>query len=344
MKMFAYGIACVCMILGLFVGCVSSETGVVQPREYKSLGNGIYQVYANRSRGFNYDYLIWVSAIHSRSSIQRLLVTTANTGESDDMSQLLTSATKQIRYSSDAHVANGLGVPHMLAVFPRPKNKEALYYTHILDRGTLFINTGRMKRMDRQLIAMIVDAKEFLQEQFEIQVKEKVFMHGFSANGTFALRFTTMYPDLVKAVAVGGVSAIPILPVATLDGHLLKYPVGIGDISKFTGTDFNRSEYNKVSKFVYMGDLDTNDVYLDHPGDTSSQKYYTTSLIWKAVGKDMKKRWEKSMEVLRENTENIQLVTYLDLAHKNNVQDMVNFLRANDAEGFHEIQPTGRWR
>lgn len=342
MKRHAFGILWICCVLSISIGCASSRVEVVQPREYQSLGYGVYQVFANPSRGFQYDYLIWVPSLFSEQSIHRLLVTTANTGQNDDMSYHLWRAKSQINSGYEARVAQWLGVPTMIAVFPRPR-KIAHIYTHTLDRETLMISSGQMKRLDRQLISMIADAKEFLQEQFAIQVKDKVFMHGFSGNGIFALRFSTLYPDLVKAVAAGGIGGIPILPVATLDGHPLVYPVGVGDISSFTGSDFNRAAYNQVSKFVYMGDLDTNDAFGGIRPDSEIAQM-VKELIWEAVGKDMKKRWEKSRAVLEEHAENIQVITYLDLGHEHNVKDMVNFLKANDAEGFHEIQPTGRWR
>ncbi len=90
-------------------------------------------------------------------------------------------------------------------------------------------------------------------------MKDKIFITGFSASGTFANRFSLLHPEKIKATASGGINAIAKLPVAKLDGKTLNYPLGIGDIKKITGKRVNMKAFINLPKFLFMGELDNND-------------------------------------------------------------------------------------
>lgn len=114
-----------------------------------------------------------------------------------------------------------------------------------------------MKRIDLQLIEMIKDAQRLFRNN-DVQIRDRVFIHGFSASGTFANRFAILHPRIVKAVVAGGINCIPTFPTNQWHGILLRYPVGIADLKEIAGIDFNEKTYKQVSQYIYMGYLDRN--------------------------------------------------------------------------------------
>src|SRR5215472_6520300 len=85
-----------------------------------------------------------------------------------------------------------LGLPYLVPAFPRPASKWQ-YYTHALDRDTLACRELGLERIDLQLIAMIRDARRRLAEA-GVPIEEKVFLWGYSAAGSFTIRFTVLHP------------------------------------------------------------------------------------------------------------------------------------------------------
>ncbi len=114
------------------------------------------------------------------------------------------------------------------------------------------------KRADLQLIAMIKDAQSQLAAN-NIKTADKVFLSGYSASAKFAQRFAIIHPDMVRALAAGGIAGTTVLPFVKYDGTSLRYPVGIFDFKELTGKEFVLETYKKVDQYLYMGGIDTND-------------------------------------------------------------------------------------
>ena len=115
-----------------------------------------------------------------------LLVEPNNTGVGSNFVSLDKNTKDSIETCSGSSVARKLKIPLLMPVFPRP---GGTLYTHALDRETLLIGEGDLKRIDLQLIAMIAHAQKLLRHN-DVKVNEKIFMNGFSASGTFTNRFT----------------------------------------------------------------------------------------------------------------------------------------------------------
>jgi len=328
------------LCLGILIACSStpgSGSGEVSPSgiivEKNSNIPGLVKLIRNPDRGYNYDAYIWLPSSFGPDDIHRLLVTPNNSGSSDDLLKFHDSkALHAILNNWEYGVAKDLNVPHLMPVFPRPRTDWHLY-THSLDRDTLAISDGKLKRIDLQLLAMIDDTREYLARQHGIALKEQFFLSGFSASGTFVNRFTVLHPERVRAVACGGVNSIPILPIETYRGRSLPYHIGIANLEKHTGRTFNPAAWREVAQYIYMGELDSNDTTLYDDGFTRDEAH----LVWDTVGKDMAVRWQNCIDVYMENTDHAQLVTYLGIGHQPVVKDMAAFLRENADGGFTPI-------
>jgi len=297
----------------------------------------LVHVAADTQKGFNFPYYLFIPKSIDRKKGIHILVETNNTGTCSDYFELHDQRAKSLVDRSHANkIARRINVPLLVPTFPRPSS-QARTYTHSLDEDTLLIKMGDLKRIDLQLIEMIKDAQELLREN-DVSVKDRVFMHGFSASGTFVNRFAILHPGIVRAVAAGGVNSIPTFPTSQWHGTELRYPVGIADLKDIADINFDENAYKKVSQYIYMGDLDRNDTTLFRDAyDEEDAK-----LIRTLIGEEMPKRWQVSQSIYRELQVPAQCVTYSGTGHairSEMIDDIVKFFAANVGEEIVEIEP-----
>lgn len=297
----------------------------------------LIKLWANPERGYRYPAYLWIPEGYREEDIHRLLVTPNNTGTTSDNFRVHEKKVRETLSGGNWEYYMGvdLNVPHLMPVFPRP-GKDWHLYTHSLDRDSMEIKSGDLERLDLQLIRMIEDARTYLEKEENIELKEQILLSGFSASGTFANRFTLLHPQRVRAVAVGGVNAIPILPIAEYEGKSLPYHIGIADLDRYIQGGFDLESWRMVAQYVYMGTEDDNDTTDYDDGFTRVE----AQLVWDTMGKDMSQRWSNCVKIYRETSPAVQMVTYKGLGHAAVLEDMVSFLRANALEGFHSIEPT----
>jgi pimeloyl-ACP methyl ester carboxylesterase len=244
-----------------------------------------------------------------------LLVETNNTGAlDDDLTPHREAALKMARGRSvGGFVAKHLNVALLVPIFPRPKS-EPHRYTHALDRDTMRVRRGPSKRLDRQLLAMIDDARRELEAR-GIVVGEKVLLNGFSASGTFANRFAFLHPERVRAVAYGGINGVLMLPHASLEGHALPYPLGIQDLPRIAGAPFAADLWRTLPQLAYMGADDSNDAVAFDDAYSSEER----RVIHKLLGEKMQPdRWQQVQSVYRAAGANVQFRTYAGIGHGTN--------------------------
>ena len=278
---------------------------------------------ADPDKGFHWAYYLFIPSMSvPENQGVYLLVSSSNTTGNDDLQVHDDGAYYDVSRGWKSKVARKLCVPLLVPVFPRPYSQWWIY-THALNRNTLMVDKGDLTRIDLQLIAMIRDAQEQLRDM-GLNMEEKILMNGFSACGTFSNRFAVLHPEIVKAVASGGVGSIPIFPTAEWEGEKLTYPVGIADIEEIAGITFDYDEYVKVAQYIYMGALDDNDAtYYD---DSFSRQH--ANQIWRLIGKEMDVRWEKSEQIYKELGIPAQFVTYEGIGHEITeeiIEDIVDF-------------------
>lgn len=270
-------------------------------------------VEAAPERGFHYPYLLVVPAPPAADSPSAgiLLVEPNNTGKvSDDFIVHLSAARELADKAIGGYVARELGLPLLVPVFPRPEKQWELY-THQLDRDTLLVADGPLRRLDLQLLGMIDDARARLATR-GWKLPEKVLLTGFSASGSFVNRFTALHPERVQAVAGGGLNGNLILPLATLGGSELPYPLGIADLARVAGHAFDAAAWKKVPQFLYMGALDDNDAVQYDDGYTAAEKAIVDAVIGAKMQPD---RWEHCQRIYRDAGASVEFRTYAGVGH-----------------------------
>ena len=293
------------------------------------------RVSKNPAEGFNFPYYLLVPEGIDLSKRVYLLVEPNNTGVDSSFESLDKNTKESIETCSASGVARRLRIPLLMPVFPRP---GGTLYTHALDRETLLIKEGDLKRIDLQLIAMIAHAQKLLRHN-SVKVNEKIFMNGFSASGTFTNRFTMLHPTLVRAVATGGINSIPTFPTDRWNGTTMRYPVGISDVKEIAGVDFDETAYKQVSQYIYMGASDDNDTlpYRDAYDEEDAELIKRITAV-----KMMPDRWHLSQSIYKALGIPAQFVTYEDTGHEiktEMIDDITAFFEANAGDAIAEIVP-----
>ena len=293
------------------------------------------RVSENPAEGFTFPYYLFIPNGVKLNELMYLLVEPNNTGVGSNFVSLDRNTKDAIETCSGSSVARKLKIPLLMPVFPRP---GGTLYTHALDRETLLIRDGDLKRIDLQLIAMITHAQKLLRHN-DVKVNEKIFMNGFSASGTFTNRFAILHPTVVRAVATGGINCIPTFPTDCWNGITMRYPVGIADVKEIAGIDFDEAGYKKVPQYIYMGALDDNDTvpYQDAYDEVDSE------LIKSRIGaKMMPDRWDMSQSIYKTLEVPAQFVTYENTGHETKPEmhdDIAAFFEANAEDEIVEIVP-----
>jgi hypothetical protein len=278
---------------------------------------------ANPALGFNFPYALRIPA-QLRSPQLALVVETNNTGNTDDFAKTL-EATKAAAAGNSLGplVSEALKIPLLIPVFPRTE-AQPLVYTHALDRDTVLIETGALARLDKQLLAMIDDARSRLARR-GIDVAPKVLMCGFSASGSFANRFAFLHPNRLLGVVSGGINAFPMLPVATWRGASLSFPLGTKDLQKLAGPDYDLEAWRALPQLIFMGSDDDNDA-VRFPDAYSGAERAT---IYRVVGKSMALRWQTAQEIYRTQDPSVTFITYGRVGHRTDGRinrDVINFM------------------
>ncbi|WP_430883386.1 hypothetical protein [Fusibacter sp. JL216-2] len=228
-----------------------------------------YYTFAKRKpdKGFNWDYILYVP---EHVKYNKLLVSPNNSGiVSDNYDIHIEKAKSLIKFKSE--LAEKLGVPLLVPIFPRSRKDEGIY-THALDRNSIYTVLEEIKRLDYQLISIIEDSKERLKNK-GITVEEKILMSGFSASGDFVDRFVFLHPEIVEAASIGASDTI--VPIESLRGQKLPYPIGIYDYEKITGEEFDLKSVSSVRKLIYKGSDDGGG------WQTVEEEGVTVRYIWK---------------------------------------------------------------
>ncbi len=146
--------------------------------------------------------------------------------------------------------------------------------------------------IEEQIHAIVLDAQEKLNSNYW-NLEEQIFVAGFSASGSYAQRYTSIYPEQVKAMFAGGMF-LPILPVDSYGGHDLIYQIGTYDHERLFGRALNVEAYNDVAKIFYMGANETIDAV--GGSDTFTNEHRT--IIYDIYGTEsINSRWYNAQDI-----------------------------------------------
>lgn len=298
-------------LLVIFLGITTAAEGAVVLGAQMPTSDTVLKIEAHPELGFNFPYYLRIPKGVNNKHVMHLLVETNNSGNNDSFAHHERETYKEIiKNSLGASLCEGLAVPFLMPVFPRPA-KEWWMYTHAYDKDAAHIKKGPMKRLDLQLIAMTAHARGIL-KGYGISIAEKVLMNGFSASGTFANRFTAIHPEKVAGVACGGINGIAILPVNKLNGKALDYPLGTADIKQLFGQEFDLKAYRVVPQFIYMGALDENDAVTF---DDAYGKAERATVFNELSQKMLPDRFSRCEAIYAENKVNVTFKTYPHIGH-----------------------------
>lgn len=267
---------------------------------------------ADPANGYHADFYLYVSPKAQQSAkageIVTILVQPNNSGiNSDDPREHQQDA--WVTGYERQKIADELGVVLLVPAFIRP-GEDWFIYTHALDRDSLTTTRPDLERIDLQLIAMIDNARLTLAGS-GINTDDRIFIHGFSASGMFANRFTILHPELVKAAAIGSPGGWPIAPISDFNGQALPYPAGIADLEELTGTPFNVEAYNAIPQLIYMGSLDNNDSLDFEDGWEQG----TAQVVDSVFGADPLSRWKDAEAIYQEAGTNAQFLLVEGFGH-----------------------------
>jgi hypothetical protein len=295
--------SCFLFVLSLLIAACAHKNQPAAPPRVAS----VEVIEAQPAKGFHYPYIL---RLPSDPVPPFLLVEPNNTGTiSDDFQVHFDAAHKLSGNAIGAYVASKLNLPLLVPVFPRPETDWQIY-THLLDRDTIEIAGGPMRRLDLQLLAMIDDARGRLRAR-GIKTHDEVLLTGFSASGSFVNRFTMLHPERVRAVAAGGLNALLMLPLEQSGSSALPFPIGVADVATMTGRPFQARAWRRVPQFLYMGADDRNDAVDFDDGYSEAER----TLVHTAIGKEMPVRWETGQRIYREFGANAEFRTYAGVGH-----------------------------
>lgn len=317
------------LIIAILAGCRSAQVPGPEAKLPAVIPADTVLKFAAQPRsGFNFEYLLYLPKGTKTDSATYLMVETNNTGLNDTLAY----HEKGARYAAARsgvgnYVARRLRLPLLVPIFPRSQTNWTLY-THALDRDAFLSKGTDIDRLDLQLLAMVEDAQNYLAKQ-GYRLKEQFFITGFSASGTFANRFSLLHPRRVKAMAAGGINAIPILPVQEVSGQALNYPLGISDVASVTGQPVDLEAFRKLPQLLYMGALDENDAV----GYDDAYSQEDREIVYRLMGKQLvPQRWTFMEEVYRQNQVGAEFRTYPNIGHGTDLKinnDLVAFFRSH---------------
>lgn len=211
---------------------------------------------------------VWVSGLHGN------IVTDAYDDIIDETRDLLD------RFAMRS-LANRLRAPLLAPVLPRPftPDRQSSIYTVTFPR-VVFLHTTSpfFKRPDLTLNRMI---RRFIHDLrgMGYSVRDTIFMDGFSAGGMFVQRYALLHPAHLQALAAGQCGGALTLPERLYGTTPLAWPSGVYDFDTLVGLPFERTAYQQIPQFIYIGDQDNANSTLGNPGEVLTEP----GEVWSSV-------------------------------------------------------------
>lgn len=276
---------------------------------------------------FNIPYLLIIPQNINDNSI---LAVETNNIESNVFEKVYSNA-----FSTAYNLINILkefSVPVLVPIIPSIKN--APYYQH-LAKECFYENTNsNFYRIDLQVRNIIEKVIEELNSRFKLNINKKIFLNGYSASGVFAQRFALIHPDIIQMLCIGGASGS--IPVPS---DILSYPLGINDLYKLVGKEFDFKNYCLIKQRYYVGSLEnlrkSNNRY-DENGDFAAMhdmSYFDRSVPYdignkqrSIFGKNLIDRSKKEIQFIKEMGIDIEQKIFVGRSHNNFIGAGVNEL------------------
>lgn len=140
----------------------------------------------------------------------------------------------------------------MLSYFTMIHNFDSFYY-----------------RPDLEVLEFLKNFRKSIQDAGYTLCRNNL-IGGISAGAGIADRLLLLHPDGFSASAIL-LAGIFSYPIEKIDGVKLPYPFGIGDIDEISN-EFDRKKFNNIKRFLYVGELETNEEHDSLRYETSHDK------------------------------------------------------------------------
>ncbi len=291
----------------------------------KNSDNKIIQVNADVKKGFYSDYFYQISDLTTRDKEIYIAILPNNTPGTiipEDYGDYKTlwngyAKTWGINSGMSKLLRDKLPIITLSPAFPTQDNSGT--YSNVLNKKSINDARKEWNRQDLQLIEIIKDLKNRLKKE-GYKIHDKVLFYGFSSQADFANRFALLHPQLVEAVAVGGIVDYITLPISEYKNQKLNYPLGVADVKGIDNNEFNLDEFRKIKFFWYDGADDTNTtfkkcykVWSDNDIDITFQLFTNRKYDENRVHD--KKILKNCLKILKENGVNFEYKTYPKIKH-----------------------------
>ncbi len=240
-------------ISGIVASAAIADSSVASSVAHSTAQQGFGPEFIEKDEeaGFNFPYFLYAP---ENGRNKPVLVESVNSGQpSDDMQDHIDSAESRIHRGLSRNLSDELGVPFLVPVIKDPRSGEAGHTrTQSLDTETMQIEDGRYARIDRQVVAMVDDARERLAEH-GYELPEEFMLNGFSQSGNFANNLALLQPERVASVTAGGLNGMAILPQDEAAGEQINFQIGTGDYETLTGKAFDKETWREIPQLGYIG-------------------------------------------------------------------------------------------
>ncbi len=281
----------------------------------------IISVPANPKAGFEWGYLLYIPRSIDTSKTLPILFTMNDSGSFNSVEELEQATRKRFGRGNEDYIAYEVGVPMVLPLINRTKGEVN---AHDYNRAVFVLREGPLKRLDLQVLAMIKDARKRLKEK-GIHTQRKFLVNGFSSAGSFGGKLALMHPEEILAVVNGG-EHYATLPLESLEGIPLIYPIGVYDFQEYLGKKFNKKAWLKIPMLVTNGEDDYNDPlpYSDVYGE--EDRALTLKIYGEGTVQD---RLQRVGEMITKYAPNIQWHVYPHVDHAPIHEDIITFLKVH---------------
>lgn len=269
---------------------IDPSTSYAIPKVFIGKTRKVVKIPAMPEEGFYWSYYLSIPSnkysLENKGYKKYLLVESNNTGATESIEEVEREVEKNsIEMNRTVfHIGENLTIPVLIPAFPRLhlgyyyNGEKNFFNTHSLDRDTMMLETNlqdnklrksltdkfldrgfdieTLRNIDKQLIAMVNHAINYLNHNGFNLENDKIFLNGYSASGSFANRFSYLHPEMIKAVACGATLDDMMLPISTYKSKDLIYPIGTYDYTDITGKDFDLNSFNSVARLIFMGEDD----------------------------------------------------------------------------------------
>lgn len=212
---------------------------------YSNLGKEytVQIVYPNDISNYNIPYILVLPKNMKENCILAVESNNLETENSDDLlNNGLLTAHKLVQQLKDNDN------PVLIPIVPSVKNGIP-YYQQLSKECFSIPSAHPFYRIDLQVLNIINEVKQNLSDK--INLRDKIFLNGYSSSGVFAQRFALLHPEIVDTLCVGGASGS--IPVPILE---LGYPLGIADYYEITGKQFDLEVYSQIKFRYYIGQFE----------------------------------------------------------------------------------------